>query len=159
MTVPTDAQLRRALAATEAVAVTAWNDTAANAALMEHVPEPAAIRARREIAELGVTVVRFANGVEAWLKPTDFKNDQVLFSLAGARRQRRWPPPEKYHRSPARDRAGRAVGRRRPQRRRSAEAAGGQDRVGLARSSRSRRKASAGRARRPISRRRCSSST
>ena len=31
--------------------------------------------------ELGVTVVRFANGVEAWFKPTDFKNDQVLFSL------------------------------------------------------------------------------
>ena len=31
--------------------------------------------------DVGVTVVRFANGVEAWLKPTDFKNDQVLFSL------------------------------------------------------------------------------
>ena len=27
--------------------------------------------------------MRFANGVEAWFKPTDFKNDQVLFSLAG----------------------------------------------------------------------------
>ena len=26
-------------------------------------------------------MVRFANGVEAWLKPTDFKNDQVLFTL------------------------------------------------------------------------------
>ena len=53
---------------------------------MEHVPEPAAVASRREIAELGVTVVRFANGVEAWLKPTDFKNDQVLFSLARFRR-------------------------------------------------------------------------
>ena len=31
--------------------------------------------------DVGVTVVRFANGVEAWLKPTDFKNDQVLFTL------------------------------------------------------------------------------
>ena len=30
---------------------------------------------------VGVTVVRFANGVEAWLKPTDFKNDQILFTL------------------------------------------------------------------------------
>ena len=29
-----------------------------------------------------MTVVRFANGVEAWLKPTDYKNDQVLFTLA-----------------------------------------------------------------------------
>jgi len=63
------------------VAVTAWNDAASTAVLMEKVPEPAAISARREIPELGVTVVRFANAVEAWLKPTDFKNDQVLFTM------------------------------------------------------------------------------
>ena len=25
--------------------------------------------------------MRFANGVEAWLKPTDFKNDQILFTM------------------------------------------------------------------------------
>ena len=84
VTVPTDVQLKAALAATESVAVTAWNDSASNAVLMDKVPEPAAITARREIPELGVTVVRFANGIEAWLKPTDFKNDQVLFSLAGS---------------------------------------------------------------------------
>ena len=34
--------------------------------------------------ELGVTIVRFANGVEGWFKPTDFKNDQVLFSLTAS---------------------------------------------------------------------------
>ena len=82
--VPTDVQLKAALAATDAVAVTAWADTAMSATLMERVPEPAATTSRREIPELGVTVVRFANGVEAWLKPTDFKNDQVLFSLAAS---------------------------------------------------------------------------
>jgi zinc protease len=81
--VPTEAQLRAALAATDAVAVTAWNDTATSTTLMEHVPEPGTVTTRREVPELGVTVVRFSNGVEAWLKPTDFKNDQVLFSLAG----------------------------------------------------------------------------
>ena len=37
------------------------------------------MKSRREITELGVTVVTFANGVEAWLKPTDFKNDEVTF--------------------------------------------------------------------------------
>jgi zinc protease len=50
-------------------------------------PEPARVESRRELANIGVTVVRFANGVEAWLKPTDFKNDQVVFtmySLGGA---------------------------------------------------------------------------
>ena len=36
---------------------------------------------------LGVTVLTLSNGVSVWLKPTDFKNDQVLFSayaLGGA---------------------------------------------------------------------------
>jgi zinc protease len=39
---------------------------------------------RREVPELGVTIVRFSNGVEAWLKPTDFKNDQVLFRFVAS---------------------------------------------------------------------------
>ena len=59
--------------------------------LVEAKPAPAAITSRREVPGVGVTIVRFANGVEAWLKPTDFKNDQILFdmeapgrSLAGA---------------------------------------------------------------------------
>src|SRR4029079_14749732 len=34
-----------------------------------------------KVDEIGLTIVKFANGVEAWLKPTDFKNDQVLFAL------------------------------------------------------------------------------
>ena len=81
--VPTEAQLEAAVRATDAVAVTAWADTTSSTTLMEKVPEPGTVSARREIAELGVTVVRFSNGVEAWFRPTDFKNDQVLFSLAG----------------------------------------------------------------------------
>lgn len=78
---PTEAQVRTAMSGAESVAVTAWNDTASSKPLMERVPGPAPVAERREIPELGVTVVRFANGIEAWLKPTDFKNDQVLFSL------------------------------------------------------------------------------
>jgi zinc protease len=81
--VPTEAQLRAAVNAAESVAVTAWNDAGSDRELMEKMPDPGKLTGRREIAELGVTVVTFANGVEAWLKPTDFKNDQVLFSLSG----------------------------------------------------------------------------
>jgi zinc protease len=38
------------------------------------------VRARREIPEIGVTVLTLSNGVEVWLKPTDFRNDQVMFT-------------------------------------------------------------------------------
>jgi zinc protease len=81
ISVPSDEELRGALTSADAVAVTAWKDAAATGVLMEHRPEPAAVVSRREIAELGVTVVGFSNGLTAWLKPTDFKNDQVLFTM------------------------------------------------------------------------------
>ena len=79
--VPTEAELRSAVASAEKVAVTAWADDAASRDLMTRIPDPGAIKSRRELSELGVTVVQFGNGVEGWFKPTDFKNDEVLFSL------------------------------------------------------------------------------
>ena len=84
LTVPTEAELRGAVASAEKVAVTAYADAAATRELMERMPDPGTIAGRREIPELGVTVVRFANGVEAWFKPTDFKNDEILYSLASS---------------------------------------------------------------------------
>ncbi|HWF83364.1 MAG TPA: insulinase family protein, partial [Vicinamibacterales bacterium] len=79
---PTDAELLSALAQGEKADVAAWISTATGSlALMEHKPEPGRVASRRTLDALGVTIVRFANGVEAWLKPTDFKNDQVLFSM------------------------------------------------------------------------------
>ncbi len=95
LALPTEPQLLAAISQADAVAVTAWNDAGSGRALMDDLPEPAAIRNRREIPELGVTVVRFANGVEAWLKPTEFKNDEVLYSLA-APGGASLAPPEKF---------------------------------------------------------------
>src|SRR4051812_3074000 len=79
--IPTETELQSAIAAAATTRVTPWADTGATRALMEHAPAAGAIASRRSMDDVGVTVVRFANGVEAWLKPTDFKNDQILFSL------------------------------------------------------------------------------
>ena len=79
--IPSDVELQAALTSAERTAVTAWNDTTTTRELMERKPAPAAVESRRALDNLGVTIVRFANGVEAWLKPTDFKNDQVLFTM------------------------------------------------------------------------------
>src|SRR5262249_45497257 len=75
-------------------AVVAWSDSAAPGALMERKPQPGSVDSRHEIPELGVTVVRFSNGVEAWLKPTDFKNDQVLFTMEAPGGASLAPPSE-----------------------------------------------------------------
>src|SRR5262249_10061636 len=82
--VPTDAALRSAVADAEKATLSAWSDTSATGVWMAEKPRPATIESRREIPEIGVTVVRLSNGVEMWLKPTDFKNDQVAFDLEAA---------------------------------------------------------------------------
>jgi zinc protease len=95
LAVATEAQLRDAMARADKVATTAWADAGSGRALMETVPDPGRIVDRKEIAQLGLTVVRFANGVEAWLKPTDFKNDEVLYSLS-AKGGASLAPPDKF---------------------------------------------------------------
>jgi zinc protease len=79
--VPTEQELRGAIEGADRVAVTPWSDTTTTRALVEKAPTPGRVESRREIPKVGITVVRFANGVEAWLKPTDFKNDQVIFTM------------------------------------------------------------------------------
>jgi zinc protease len=81
LAVPTEAELRSTVAGAEKVAVTAWNDASATRELIAREPDAGVVKDRRELPELGVTVVRFGNGVEGWFKPTDFKNDEVLLSL------------------------------------------------------------------------------
>jgi len=75
-----EAGMRDALAAGTSATVTAWRDEMGARELVSKKPEPGKVTSRREIAELGVTVLKLSNGVEVWLKPTDFRNDQVVFT-------------------------------------------------------------------------------
>jgi zinc protease len=82
---PSEDELRTVLRAAEGETVTAWADESGGAReLMATKPQPGTVVSRRELPDLGVTVVRLSNGVEAWLKPTDFKNDQILLSMYAA---------------------------------------------------------------------------
>ena len=76
------------MAKAEKAPVEAYTDALAGRDLVEKPPAPGQGRPRAgTIPEIGATVLTLSNGVEVWLKPTDFKNDQVLFSayaLGGA---------------------------------------------------------------------------
>jgi zinc protease len=76
----TRAQLQSALTAGLSASVTAWSDQIEGKALMAKAPMPGTVKSRRELPEIGVTVLTLSNGVEVWLKPTDFRADQVVFS-------------------------------------------------------------------------------
>lgn len=78
--VPSDTELRAAAAKADSSKIEPWADALAGRALVEKAPAAGTVANRRQIAELGVTVLSLSNGVEVWLKPTDFKNDQVLFT-------------------------------------------------------------------------------
>jgi zinc protease len=79
--IPSDTELQAAITAGNTAAVTEWVDTTSTRGIMEKTPAAGSLGSRRTIDNLGVTIVKFGNGVEAWLKPTDFKNDQIVFSL------------------------------------------------------------------------------
>lgn len=72
--------LRSAIARAESATVERWADATTGRALVENVPTPGTVVSRRTVADIGATVLTLSNGVEVWLKPTDFKNDQILFT-------------------------------------------------------------------------------
>jgi zinc protease len=79
LVVPTEAQLAAVVAAVSAKAVRAYVDTAPAGALMTQLPAPGAITRETNIAEAGITEMELSNGVRVVLRPTTFKQDEVVF--------------------------------------------------------------------------------
>jgi zinc protease len=80
VTPPSEAAVREALGSGAAATLTAWRDDAKGNELLPTKPTAGKVTARREIREIGVTILTLSNGVTVWLKPTDFKNDQIIFT-------------------------------------------------------------------------------
>ena len=71
------------VAAFETVAnreISAYDDRVRDKPLLEHEPEPSMVAEERFIEEIDVTEWRLENGILVVLKPTDFKNDQILLT-------------------------------------------------------------------------------
>ena len=60
--------------------LTAYEDKTLDAPLVSTPPTPSPVANEREIKEIGVTEWTLRNGVRVVLKPTNFKNDQILFA-------------------------------------------------------------------------------
>jgi zinc protease len=95
LTPVTEAALRESLRAGVSASVAAWRDEISGRELLPTRPTPGTVTARRTIDEVGVTVLTLSNGVEVWLKPTDFRNDQIVFA-SYARGGLSTVPPEDY---------------------------------------------------------------
>jgi zinc protease len=80
--VPTGEQLLQAVAAAERRDVKAYDEKAVAARLMDKPPAPGAIVDESRDDRLGTVRLTLSNGVKVILKPTRFRNDQVLMSAA-----------------------------------------------------------------------------
>ena len=77
-TVPTVAQLLDWVTAAEKTPVSTKTEKAVPTSLMAQAPQPGKVISEKQNTELGTTELLLSNGVKVILKPTDFKNDQVM---------------------------------------------------------------------------------
>ena len=75
---PSEEALLAVLAGVSDMEITPYEETVIDQPLLAEIPEGSAVVATREFAE-GIVEWELANGVRVALKPTDFREDQVLF--------------------------------------------------------------------------------
>jgi zinc protease len=77
---PSENVISAILERVSAAGVSPYEDRVADRPLMAAAPPAAEIVASSSIEELGVEEWRLSNGIRVVLKPTDFKNDEILFT-------------------------------------------------------------------------------
>ncbi|MES1240898.1 MAG: insulinase family protein [Acidobacteriota bacterium] len=78
---PTEADLRAVFAQVVARRdIEPYVDHAVAGPLVPEPPQPGKVVEETRVAEVGVTAWRLSNGVRVLLKPTDFKNDEILLT-------------------------------------------------------------------------------
>jgi zinc protease len=77
---PSGEDLLAVVATVEKADVKAYEEKAVASSLMKTAPASGKVVSSTKNAKLGTTELKLANGVTVTLKPTDFKNDQILMS-------------------------------------------------------------------------------
>jgi zinc protease len=78
--VPTEQQVAEIIKSVKSKKLEAYVDKVSDAPLLPTLPAPTSVIKRTENTEFGFTELTFGNGVRMILKPTEFKNDQILMS-------------------------------------------------------------------------------
>lgn len=78
--IPTEYQVKTIFKNASSVKLEAYVDKTVNKPLLAAIPKGTKVTEQKEIKEMGITELKLANGVRVLLKPTDFKNDEIIFS-------------------------------------------------------------------------------
>ncbi len=77
--VPNEDQLLAKYREVKDMDIEPYEDKVSDVPLFSKDVEPAEIVSEKEIKDVGVTEIKLSNGATVLLKPTDFKNDEILF--------------------------------------------------------------------------------
>ncbi|MBS1682093.1 MAG: insulinase family protein [Bacteroidetes bacterium] len=94
---PTNEELLNSVTNAEKLPVTAYEEKKISSNLVEKVPQGGSITSENENKTLGTTELVLNNGVKVVLKPTDFKNDQVVMSATRFGGQSLFSENDKYN--------------------------------------------------------------
>jgi len=78
--IPSEEQLLKLIEKSSQKIIEPYEDNVNTAPLVENIPTPKPIIEENTNGKLGITELKLANGINVILKPTDFKNDEVLFN-------------------------------------------------------------------------------
>ena len=78
-TLPNDVKLAGVISATDAERLTAYVDTVSNRPLLARAPTAGSVAGTTSTDTLGITEWTLSNGVKVVLKPTTYKQDEVVF--------------------------------------------------------------------------------
>ncbi len=77
---PTEDEVRAMLNKIRIMKVDPYDDGEIGESLMTRMPEPGKIVSEKKDDALGLTEIDLSNGVKVFLKPTDFKNDEIVMT-------------------------------------------------------------------------------
>jgi zinc protease len=78
--VPTSDELLKLFRDVQKRDIPPYIDLATEKPLVSKIPTPGTIKSKKEYKEMGVTELVLSNGAKVYLKPTEFKNDEVLLN-------------------------------------------------------------------------------
>ena len=78
--IPTESSLRAAVRAADRAKLPRYTDRVGSRDLVAQAPQPGAVVRRATIPEIGAEEWTLANGARVVLKPTDFREDEILFA-------------------------------------------------------------------------------
>lgn len=77
---PNDKEILNIINNSDTKNLTAYKDNVINKPLLDKKPDAGKIVSEKKIKELNITEWQLSNGVKVYYKPTDFKNDEILFT-------------------------------------------------------------------------------